>query len=313
MSLRRFSAAINSILDLRMRFRYDDSGQVFDPFLVDQVEIIDSQTGTVLETIASGSITNLETGVYKVLTSASWNTTPRTIIDRWRIKKTSASSYEYVESTAVINEDAVASETAIVTLAECKTYLNITSGSTDDLLDFLRGKATSFIESGAFLNRVLTETQYKQLYSADGVQKLQLDYYPITEVTVLSESLDYDNKTYEADYSATDYLIHEDVGQIEMLWSYFSTLQRNTYIEYKAGYSAADMPPDLKMVVLDLISKKYFDIKQGRFGITARNIMTENVNFTIEDLTEANRKVLRAYRKPPSKNGVDVTGWSLSA
>lgn len=311
MSVRRTAAVINAELDLRMRFRYDDSGDEFNPFEVAQVQIIDAATGAILQTITS-PITNIETGVYKITTSAGWNTTPRTIIDRWKFKKVSTSTYEYLESSCIIYSASVApSETSIVTLAEVKTYLKLTKSDNDDLLNTLLGKCTRFIET--LLNRILTQASYTELYTGDGSNILMLDNFPVSAVSILSEDLDFDTKKYSDAYSAGEYFLNSALGNIELRDLDFGTYQRSIYVAYTAGYSTVNMPPDLKLVVMNLIGKKYLDISQGRFGVTTRNVMTENVSFELNDISDYDKKIIYAYRKPPRKAGLSVSGWTAEA
>jgi len=307
MSVRRTVAVINAPLDLRGRFRYPDSNQVFDPSEISQVEIIDSATGDILQTITS--ITNISTGLYKVITSDSWNTTPRTIIDRWKFKKTSASDFEFQEGYAIITEvQAASSETSIVTLSEIKDFLEITAGDKDTLLNLLKGKCTSFIET--LLNRKLSLVAHKELYSGSGETKLIIDNIPVDVVSVLSQSLDFENKTYQSPISDNLMFIQNASGIIELFSDSFLPGQKNVYIEYTAGYDTDDMPPDLKLVVLELIAKKFYDVDEKRFGITTKNVMGENINFVITDISKANQDLIKAYRKMPSLKGVTVTGWS---
>jgi len=83
MSVRRDGAIINEQLDLRFELRYDRTGSLFDADSVTKVEIIDTDSGTILETILTANITKIATGTYKVITSASWNTSSRSITDKW--------------------------------------------------------------------------------------------------------------------------------------------------------------------------------------------------------------------------------------
>lgn len=81
MSQRRSAATINNQLDLRIVFRRDSTGSLYDPATVHKVEILDSDCLTVLETILA--ITNLSVGRYKVITSSTWNTASKLIYDKW--------------------------------------------------------------------------------------------------------------------------------------------------------------------------------------------------------------------------------------
>jgi len=308
MSVRRGSAVVNSALDLRMRWRYDDSGQSFDPILVDRVQIIDSATSAVLETITD--ITNPETGVYKVETSAGWNTTARTVIDKWRFKKVTGSTYEYLEGACVIITSSPApAETSIVTLDEVKNYLKIDDGSKDTLLNIMLGKCTSYIET--LCNRKFTSAEYQELYITHESRRLILAHHPVSAVSVLSLDIDVENKTYDDVKTANEILIENEAGIVILYNDVFpESIDPEVYIKYTAGYSAANMPPDLKQVVIELIMKKFYDIEQGRFGMVSRNVMSENISFEYKDISDMNMKVLMKYSKRASITYITVSGWS---
>jgi len=90
MAVRREDAIINEQLDLRIMFRYDDSGVLFDPYQIRQVEILDTDATTVLETITN--ITRLGVGEYQIITDSSWNTVSRLVYDKWYFTKSSGLS-----------------------------------------------------------------------------------------------------------------------------------------------------------------------------------------------------------------------------
>lgn len=311
MAVARVVAVISAQLDLIMKWRYDDNSTLFDPFEVSQVEIIDSDTGAVLQTIASGSITKIADGKYQVTTASSWNTTPRTIVDRWTYKKVSTSVNETLEGATVISQTSgLPIETSIVTLADMKDYLRLTTGTYDDLLNLLLGKATSFVES--LMNRIITETTYTELYDGNNENELILDKSPIGAVNVLSLDIDKELKKYDNAIVANEILIHDDIGTIELYNESFIVGQKNIYIDYDAGYAAADIPPDLKLIVMDLCAKKFKDTEGGRFGITSKNVMAENVTFIISEITSGNRAVIEKHRLPARRRGVSVSGWTAA-
>lgn len=197
---------------------------------------------------------------------------------------------------------------SFVTLSDCKYYLSIKSATTtyDDLLNFLITKASKYIET--YVGRNIEATDYIQLYSGDGENDLILDNYPVNSVSVLSVGVDFDDKKYTTPLDATSFLIQKDPGILIQHSSVFPIGRYNIYCSYNAGYTS--VPEDLKMICLDLIAKKYNDIEKGRFGISVKNIMNENINFIIYDLSKENQTILKKYRKPPRTEGIDVTGYT---
>lgn len=90
MSVSRTDAITGESLDLTIVFREDGTGNPFDPFSVDQVDILQADGQTIIETILSGSITKIGLGTYKVTTQAI--TQAGLIQDRWlyRLKDSGA-------------------------------------------------------------------------------------------------------------------------------------------------------------------------------------------------------------------------------
>jgi hypothetical protein len=100
MAVTRYNAVINQEIELGMHFIR--SGVSYDPYKIHKVEILDSKTLNILETITT--ITREDTGCYNILASKNinWNILPRTVIDKWYYSPTSNSSVLTDESNTVI-------------------------------------------------------------------------------------------------------------------------------------------------------------------------------------------------------------------
>lgn len=81
MAVSRFNAIVGEDITLVLTFREDDTGALFDPFSVEQVEILQPGNTTPIQTIASGSVTKTSLGVYEVTMSAVASS--GTYLDRW--------------------------------------------------------------------------------------------------------------------------------------------------------------------------------------------------------------------------------------
>ena len=118
MSVTRANAAINEQLVLTVQFT--TGGVPANPFELSQCQIKDAN-GTVLETILAGAITQISTGLYRVTTSAAWNTLARTVYDNWTYKAVSGGSNIIWRDNVIIqNLTGVASLTAYVTPEELR-------------------------------------------------------------------------------------------------------------------------------------------------------------------------------------------------
>ncbi len=81
MSVERENAVIANEIILRINFRFAQTGDLFSPYAISKVEILDSDAETVLETISGASIINDSLGKYHVVAAAI--ATPKTIYDKW--------------------------------------------------------------------------------------------------------------------------------------------------------------------------------------------------------------------------------------
>lgn len=105
MSVTRANAIVNEQLALTIEFV--NAGNYYDPHSVNEVEIR-NEVGTILETIAAANITHVSTGIYRVTTSASWNTSARTVHDVWNVTYTDgATPVEVSQNVTIINPDAL--------------------------------------------------------------------------------------------------------------------------------------------------------------------------------------------------------------
>lgn len=81
MSVTRANAITGEQLELTITFREDNTGKLFDPFVVEQVDILLADGQTIIQTIPSGSIVRVDLGKYKVTTQVITNA--GLIQDRW--------------------------------------------------------------------------------------------------------------------------------------------------------------------------------------------------------------------------------------
>lgn len=103
MAVERENAIIGEQLTLRAEFIFDRLGTNFDPDSIESVIILDSDGSTVLETITGADIIQDSTGNYHVVTSASWNTTAKSISDKWTFTKDSVGGYVQILATTIFS------------------------------------------------------------------------------------------------------------------------------------------------------------------------------------------------------------------
>jgi len=190
----------------------------------------------------------------------------------------------------------------LVTRAEAKTYLNITSVTYDTLLDELISDCSGMI--ARLCRRDLAAADYEQVYDGSGRKSLILDNAPINEIYVLSDDLDKDNRQYDSTIDLDTIMVRGKSGIIELYNQTFGEGQRNIYVKYNAGF--ATIPGELKLVCKDLIAKKYTAIIERRAGISSKTVNGESVSFSSQDLNDDQRKVINEFKFRDELQGVDV-------
>lgn len=194
----------------------------------------------------------------------------------------------------------------LITLADAKRYLKITSVTHDTLISDLVSKACAYVET--ICNRTFDADTYDELYTGANDSVLMLDHSPVNHIDFISDDLDHSTKKYGAVIDTNDILVNCKSGMIEWMSGIFIRSQRNYYVRYNAGY--VNVPEDIKMVACDLVAKKFQDIDQGRIGIASKTIKSDNVSFSFLDISKENMNILRLHTKPSHSDGIPVTGWT---
>ena len=245
MGVRRTDAVINQQLDLRLYFRYDDTGELFDPSAISKVEILDTDGTTVLETITA--ITKISIGYYKVVTSATWNTKERLIYDKWYFTPAAGGESQQGMSSTSIRDTAVPSANMLITVQEYKDYYQIESTSSDDLIKSVILGISATIErktNKKYLQEIITD----EYFSGDAKGLYRPNKYPVLSVSKLEE-----NQTDWTTLEAESYVVYKEKIELSKEYTYsraflgqatFTKGQKNWRITYTVGM--ASVPYDIK-------------------------------------------------------------------
>lgn len=106
MSVERENAVINNQITLRNNFRFAQTSDLFDPYAISKVEILDSDGSTVLQTIIDANIIKDSTGKYHVVATAI--ATAKTIYDKWYFTPASGATEITRTNTCIVWETAAA-------------------------------------------------------------------------------------------------------------------------------------------------------------------------------------------------------------
>jgi hypothetical protein len=147
--------------------------------------------------------------------------------------------------------------TNLVTKAEYKAYMGITSANSDTEIDFLIPKVSDLVKTYCRRTFIDFYDEAKTEYFDGGFNKLILKESPVVNVTSVGYSEDF-GKTYRTLAKFTDWIQRDDFV-LSTNPNGFAEVLNGYKVVYFAGYEV--VPSDLKLAVLDLI--EYYSRNNG--------------------------------------------------
>lgn len=138
----------------------------------------------------------------------------------------------------------------LITRAEYKNYLGISSSNKDTEIDLLIPKVSQLVKTYCRRNFTDYYDEAKTEYFDGGFDKLILKETPVTNVTQVSKSTNY-GQTYTNLTKFTDWVLDGDSVRAISNGGWFQEYIRGYRVTYTAGYEF--VPEDLKLAVLDLV------------------------------------------------------------
>ena len=142
----------------------------------------------------------------------------------------------------------------LITLAEYKAYIGISSTNQDGIINTLIPQVSALVKNicrRTFLDYV---DEYKvEVSKGSATNRIVLHETPVMQVSSVEFSQDY-GKTYDTLVEFTDYVVDQDSDVIEVIATpYINYIKTNAFrISYTAGYE--EVPSDLKLAIADLIN-----------------------------------------------------------
>jgi hypothetical protein len=147
--------------------------------------------------------------------------------------------------------------TNLVTKAEYKAYMGITSSNSDVEVDFLIPKVSDLVKTYCRRTFIDYYDEAKTEYFDGGFKQLILKETPVVNVVSLGYSEDF-GKTYRPLTKFTDWIVRDDYV-LSTSASGFPEVLNGYKVTYFAGYDV--VPSDLKLAVLDLV--EYYSRNNG--------------------------------------------------
>lgn len=186
-------------------------------------------------------------------------------------------------------------DNALTTLARAKSYQDITGSSKDLILTMLILAASKYIEETKCHRKFKRQTFTNELYNGKGQKRLWLKNPPIIsgQTLILQERVNTANDGDWDTVDSEDYFVDYDKGCLTMVAGVFAEGVQNYRVTYTGGYylpSASeyqdgidddqDLPYDLELAVLDLVSSMYSDRTLG--GVKREKVGQVEVEYVSE-------------------------------
>jgi hypothetical protein len=181
--------------------------------------------------------------------------------------------------------------TNLVTKAEYKAYLGITSVNSDAELDFLIPKVSDLVKTYCRRTFIDYYDEAKIEVFDGGFKQIILKETPVVSVNSVAYSADY-GKTYSNLVKFTDWVVRDDYV-LSLNPGGFPEQINGYKVTYFAGYET--VPADLKLAVLDLV--EYYSKNNGAVHST-RDITPNTTQITYvasSNFPAAIKRVLDQY------------------
>lgn len=196
----------------------------------------------------------------------------------------------------------VDSATGLITLADAKQYLKVTSTSDDAIIAVLINQVSAWIQG--YLKRNLVATDYVEYYSGDGTRDLCLRNFPIVSLSSLYiDSL----RAWSSDtlVDTANLIVKKSSGILtafNLLYG-FTPGQANIKVSYTAGYTigvnggAGTLPYDIRFAAKRILDHHYrLGYSQRKLDYQTESMQQVNTTFRDFDIPKDVKLMLDGYR-----------------
>jgi Phage gp6-like head-tail connector protein len=175
----------------------------------------------------------------------------------------------------------------LTTLANLKSWLNVTTTADDVLLQRLITAVSGFIAT--WLDRPVAEARYEEMRDGSGGRCLVFAVSPVSSVA--SVSIGGRPVPPSLGGGLPGYLFSST--RLALLGYRFSKGCGNVFLSYTAGY--ADIPPDIEQAAIELAAARYRE--RDRIGLVTKGLAGDSTQFVLRDMPPDVATLLSQYRK----------------
>ena len=188
---------------------------------------------------------------------------------------------------------------SILTSSQLKTYLNISSGNSDQdtLLGYITSGAEDFVK--LYTGQTFSSASTSAYFDGFGTNQIVIGA-PILGLTTLKFAATRSGTSAsDALSSGTDFVFYPQSGIVKKVDGVFTAGYQNVYVEYSYGYTS--VPNPIFQATLEIAALAYFEARKGRLGLLSQNqdsrsqLMQEFVRGSMPPKTKA---MLDIYSNP---------------
>jgi len=194
---------------------------------------------------------------------------------------------------------------ALTSLANLKTYLNISGTTNNTFMETLVDRATALMEEYTRRNLKARDYSYdsdsedydKDNAVMDGNDRdvLILPQRPVNSLTTLrvnEQAIDESTGVY-----VCGWMIDKARGMVRLRCYLFTKGMDNIELAYNAGYST--VPDDLEQACIEQAAWMYKQspVGQGLLGVSSRSLQDGSINYTTRDILPQVKLVLQDYKQ----------------
>ena len=175
----------------------------------------------------------------------------------------------------------------LTTVANVKSWLNISAATDDALIQRLVSSASDFIQ--AWLNRLIPIQSYTDTFDGKDTARASFFAYPVTAVT--SVMVDGVNISPSSGPTSPGYVFSKT--QIYLIGYRFTNGVQNCSVTYTAGF--ATTPNEIEQACIELVGLRYRN--KDRIGLNSKGANGETTSFSQVDLSGSVTDTLNQYKK----------------
>lgn len=180
----------------------------------------------------------------------------------------------------------------LTTVANAKTWLNISVTTDDVLLARLVSAASQFVQT--WLNRTIAATSYTEYRNGNGQDRMMLKNFPIISVTAVNiNGVPISQAPALAPNVPVQAGWQNDDLKVYLVGFQFWQGTQNIQFQYTAGYAVT--PLDIEQATIELIGLKY--ARRQHIDQVSKNLNGEVVAFSTKDMTDEIKTLLQQYRR----------------